>query len=1363
MRDQQTANIALSMLVDIYLGVFESFPKFNEMIQEHKKSSYYEEIVSRDIDFCNNMTYILPDRNSEHFIRVKLQEKGIPFIESNASPFSSKIKANGPTIFFLREADYERAVEATKEVEKEWEAKREAEKQQEEEWERTREEEISAARARYEKSEDEAETGPDSADQPAQEDGLEKDESGDNEPEEDEGSDKKKKGKDKNRSSSRKRNGENSRNRQQERERDRQRLEAEQRRQNESSARAERDRTSVQEATSYSDKERTQYAKEEDRLREQAQQADEEKRHNYDRDRNRRSQEESEKRRGELVEKETSRDGNRYKSMDYHNRTIASDGSGYEERKQEQERNTLSENRERNASGAGQDNHNYRHANSGGRNEGEYQTPTATSETQAYSPSEPKRKEPYNYSSDGNSGGNGGYGNEVHPDEHGVGSGSHYDLHAHNEKTSAAPKESAGSIRMGGWGALETGRHPSSAESEKNTLYESGGVTVLGNGNSIPENGGNVGSVNSNRESLEPRLGYGMATQGTAMFGGISSSIDKLNHDAGITDASAADLKSFASAADRNIRISVGRKMDEGELVKHLFQEKIEVGDAPMFSDFSKQVLNSGYANDPNTEVIFTRQGGHTQCVIRTNITSEIMANRRINEIAGVGRSKHINNLVMSTRRLVTNSVISRESDAGRVTQETGDIASPAARGLLRQFLHGGAIQLNMDTPLSLGTMVAAYSTASGLDMAEARRQIIAFTLGNSKTGNIGMWSLGEFEKATGADNVGEFLKGGGPKRFNEIIRQLSEQGLHDFISKSQVSRELGKHLLGFTRQQLNDPELYASLLKKFSDPKDQAFLKQMRAGCMENKYGVGSFSGLIQRYILQIFKRMARTSDAGRAWMDIYASTHYIYSAHRAGMKLMSTALGKLHIINPDSLLVQRIVDPKAAMQRAAANAFARTKPGNAVVSRFGKSARKQLRARAVGAVRSRILRVRTVRTVTAFVKNMKIVRLAGNAGKVVTQVASKIGAMLGWIALIAVILILLLEFAQNQIKAEDESNTGISSYITAQDTEILQEVITELTAKNEQFMVDINNAANHRGNYAVSSGVTANENVSFYESYTVIFRDSEGNILEPSHVDLNNTKAIISMATRFMPYPFTKLSENASEKEKKEYEDLKQHFKDYCYFLWAATHQISIEEYHPGDENYSEYDTSELETTLDRGICDKDGTTIWLPENFVPNTVTEGNINYVCETCSELPEYSSDYGYALCTHGKDANPIDGWRMTGNTRDAINCHTEHHENCDHSEDDYDCHYCDEVSIEHVKQRHKPHYHLEYEWVYECGGHMGNVVYVTIGDLSRIPGFPAAGDVDYGSVAVYLNENAGESQEEQPTESAEPVNGEPTP
>ena len=343
------------------------------------------------------------------------------------------------------------------------------------------------------------------------------------------------------------------------------------------------------------------------------------------------------------------------------------------------------------------------------------------------------------------------------------------------------------------------------------------------------------------------------------------------------------------------------------------------------------------------------------------------------------------------------------------------------------------------------------------------------------------------------------------------------------------------------------------------------------------------------------------------------------------------------------------------------------------------------------------------------------------------------------------------MLEIIQTQIKEDEEHSDGMSNYTFVQDTEILQEIITELTAKNTQFIAEINDAKNHRGRYASTAGVTANETAGFYESYTVLFRDFNGNILEPSHVDLNNTEAIISMASKFMPYPFTKLSENASDEQKKEYEDLKQHFKDYCYFLWAATHQISIEEYHPGDANYAEYDISGLETTLDTGVCEKDGTKIWLQDDFSPNYAKSDGVNYLCETC-KYP--ITEYGQALCSHPKDSNDkTSGWQMTGNSRVAINCHKEHHHDCDH--DDGDCN-TDPCSVDAVYD--PAHKHIEWEWEYKCGGHMASVVYVTIGDLSRMPSFPAAEDIDYGSVTNYPDEDTASADGESTNTSSSGTN-----
>lgn len=93
-----------------------------------------------------------------------------------------------------------------------------------------------------------------------------------------------------------------------------------------------------------------------------------------------------------------------------------------------------------------------------------------------------------------------------------------------------------------------------------------------------------------------------------------------------------------------------------------------------------------------------------------------------------------------------------------------------------------------------------------------------------------------------------------------------------------------------------------------------------------------------------------------------------------------------------------------------------------------------------------------------------------------------AKARVVLGWAAVILMILILLLEVVQSSLKTETDS--GSVNWNFSQDTEILQEIITELTQKNEAFMAEINDAANHRGAYLTTTGLKADENVTFYEA---------------------------------------------------------------------------------------------------------------------------------------------------------------------------------------------------------------------------------------------------------------------------------------
>ena len=106
--------------------------------------------------------------------------------------------------------------------------------------------------------------------------------------------------------------------------------------------------------------------------------------------------------------------------------------------------------------------------------------------------------------------------------------------------------------------------------------------------------------------------------------------------------------------------------------------------------------------------------------------------------------------------------------------------------------------------------------------------------------------------------------------------------------------------MLGYTKKQLNDPAVISKLMKKFTSPHDQAFLGNLNAADMENKFKKGSISGVIQRYLLQIFKRMARDSDAGKAWFDIYNSAKYMYSAYSAMMRFVIEIGRKVWRNNP-------------------------------------------------------------------------------------------------------------------------------------------------------------------------------------------------------------------------------------------------------------------------------------------------------------------------------------------------------------------------------------------------------------------------------------------------------------------------------
>ena len=648
--------------------------------------------------------------------------------------------------------------------------------------------------------------------------------------------------------------------------------------------------------------------------------------------------------------------------------------------------------------------------------------------------------------------------------------------------------------------------------------------------------------------------------------------------------------------------------------------------------------------------------------------------------------------------------------------------------------------------------------------------------------------------------------------RFKAIItesKQFGEIGtLIKFLEDNGVSDELKQVLLKTSKQQLLDPHTYSKLLLKFKGKADTEFLEKYMTTLSSTKRK-GLTMSCIRQELFQLFRK-GFNSAGGQMMFKCYDMSHRVYTTFRAAMKLVNFMTKHyMRLRNPN--VTKGVVDiaksninaAKARAMQAAAHKFTSTalyqRASNTAFAHSMKALKKGV-DKALNAVKTKIREMLLNNVVSKFFAQ-QLAKLAQSA--LAQQIGGAIAAAATPVLIaIAIILILIILWIAGSsiytayfqdasggqtIGSKQSSSTSPTAltYNFADDTEIVEEIVTELSKKNKEFISEINNAANNRGAYTNTSGVTVNQNVGFYEqgAYKIIFRDAmTGKELEHNHVDLNNTKAIISMASQYIPYTFKKPSEDASQAAKDEYQAMKQHFKDYCYLLWAATHQISIEEYTPGNGGENAGDESGMTTTVTQGKCDKDGTTIWLPADFQINTrilkkaESENEEDEVqkCGTCTDVYSLDGNNGLsaAICSHPSTNTENQGWVKTGNWRLATNALSVDHTcpaSCekDHDEEwgcipydlgeyilDYDDHphyhggfsqrkyEIDQTGATHYFHVHKefgedPDFHKEYEWRYVCGGHLGAVVYVTIGDLSRLPSLGVAGDVDYESVGNY--------------------------
>jgi len=1331
MSQDRMTNSAVSIVVNLYTGILKGVPNLFHIMIDAKESSYYKEHVTESIERTGNAVTIAADDVSTRALEVKLQEKGIYFEKITSSAVSDYIKTNGAYVFILREEDFLRIYEAVEEVKKDF-AKNsdDIEVEYDDDLEREREDNHT----------DDSEIAPENTtdEEPTKGEGDESEDTAD----ENDSSKEKKKSPPK-RDASKERYSEpptqpyNDDTARREEARLREEMDRYERNRAENNSKeAQRREQEYHQQTS------DQYASGIENHRTETQKridAQEESENRYKREQDYRNQRE-----------ESSSSQNQSEPQWQSEKKSAYDpGTSNQEeaRKHEAQRKAAADSNLDKSANFGTGQVERGRSTEEVRNEEKWiskpQTDVITTSAakaqrdreDTYEATYPESHKGDGYSRpDGNNSSSQPYmpRTEISQKQENAQEKS-FDTKKYDIQKEVKPDNSNG----------VKGHHPERdllAQGRKDVQTTFGGhydsqtlkqtettkVSVLGNANDISvaqSSGVNMGSSIST--GMHSRQSEVFQSKNAALQTDMSESCEAKNN-------THMKSRSITNASEFRKRIHVEPALNselKGEINKKPTDFKRVITISKTRCDFNNN-------NDVNNNSIKLFNNN------TSDVTQKGLGRRRMYQMRDVLSPKNFRQVFSGTRRIVTQTVVSRDTEAGRMANNVTDFTSPIAMQTSKNFLKKGAISYSRGIKCDLNILTAAYAVKNNMSLNEAKKELRTLHKLEAKlvrAGKIGitldidaglMNQLREVNILSG-NNIG----------FMNLISTMNDEAFLNFMKKANLSEGLINEMLTIPKKDLNSVKIQ-SLMKKFNCNNDKAFLDMMRAKALRDEYRGGGFGFLARGYILQVIKRMAQQSDAGAALSKVFGVSSQVYHTYMAGVRLIFAILDKFKVVDPNIAVVKVMKEPLKVLRK---HTFSVTKTavsktaGRVTATKFGTAIKNGRTAKhATSALKFLTHPLKPLKVMIMKTAIMQKLSLATSAlsAKVTSFVAS-VAVPLGWILVVIFALLLLISAIQSTRNSAIEDSAP-KNYNFAQDTEIVQELIAELTAKNEAFIADINNAAHNRGSFSTTAGLTASENVSFYETgaYNIVFRDAYGNELEPTHVDLNNTKAILSMAAKFMPYPFQKSSDNASTQEKKAYEDLKQHYKDYCYFLWASTHQISLEEYHPGNSSEIEgaVDNSGLITTLDKGTCDQDGTTLWLEVGFTKNVVRYGSTDWICESCADKPATGmGDYYDDLCTHGKDVNPHGGWRMTGNKRQVLNCHADHrHSGCNHSEDEY---YCDTCTLgDCIPATHE---HWEYEWVYECGGHMGSVIYVTVGDLSRMPGFGAAKDVDYDAVGEY--------------------------
>ena len=800
MNESQAANQAVSIVVKLYLGILTGIPELFYAFQDYKTMNYHRELVEQEIARSGNAVAIAADDWAMEFVRVKLQEKGICFAMADPGHEALKelVKANGRFLFFCRELDYERILEAVHEVEQDLSRKdQEMEEEEELEPEHSREEPVEEEEAKGEGDEEALDT----------------------EDQESEASREEAEHRRKKRKRKQKKSGSSS-------------IPSEPfkpSREARDRGAADRDRKpSGQEP--YRMPETAQYHEQEESYRKK----EKESSGSGSDERRGRSgtkvfgftdnQSDTENHRpasGHTAQKDGLADADRNRVTDFHDKTRTEGKNGEETLRSS--RFVLPSSRE-------------------------------SGNTEPAHPIHQKAKSRYPESTAAPDGGQAGFRKKgERPSAQSTAADSVPDTrkeHSDHTRPQTGEREtsSAGQTVFLGNSSLL----PDSRRTSSNSRY---GCLTCGNGMSIPSNrmmgrkrdyvlsgsGGCHSAMNGrpgqsclNKNDSLSRSKPTVASPARNRMENLRTPVKEYSR--------VSDLKKhLGMMPPAAARGNLSPQNRPGETASSSSEQKSPSGSArriritriPM--EYLPDGLQYPLGNESYSDGRKTLPAFHEAQRLSYQATRDILQTRRLYQTRDILSSRNFSKLFRQGRRLAVQSILPRESEGGKIAGDLFDRTSPIAVCMYEKFMAAGAVQLVQSAACSQETLTAAIAAKNHISYKEAREKV-AGILKNQQDGNQAAMA-----------QPGEGCVFGSAQGFQNIVSGMRTEEYINFISPSDISDGLKEKLVGIPKGDL-DPLLVGRLMREFTGEKDRAFLKLMQAGSL-----VGGTVPAVSQAILKV------------------------------------------------------------------------------------------------------------------------------------------------------------------------------------------------------------------------------------------------------------------------------------------------------------------------------------------------------------------------------------------------------------------------------------------------------------------------------------------------------------------------------